>query len=201
MTCCHSFLAARAGGVIRVLPLPPLRPADGSADSWCDHDTAARYARPDGLGSVPPRPRTSLQQGLGSSDGRWRAFVSSFPSPYPLFQENKAKARARTTPFQGAGAGQAVEDALVLENLFRYVRDPATVSRALSAYDQVRRPRKQRVAETSLEVGRMVASLDASISDDMDKIRESLETRIHWIWNRDLVAQNEEVVRLFKEAL
>ena len=94
-----------------------------------------------------------------------------------------------------------MEDALVLENLLAQVRDPATLSRALAAYDQVRRPRKQRAAETSLEVGRMVAFLDPDIGDDMDKIRESLETRMHWIWNRDLVAQNEEVIRLFREAL
>lgn len=105
------------------------------------------------------------------------------------------------TPFQGQGAGQAVEDALVLENLFGHVLDAAMVPRALAAYDQVRRPRKQRVAETSLEVGRMLTYLDPSIGDDLDKIHESLETRMHWIWNRDLTSQNEEVVRLFKESL
>ena len=127
--------------------------------------------------------------------------MSSIPSPHHSRQKQKAKPRSRTTPFQGAGAGQAVEDALVLGNLFGQVRNPATVSKALAAYDQVRRPRKQRVAETSLEVGRIVASLDPGIGDDIDKIGKFLETRMHWIWNRDLVAQNEEVVRLFKEAL
>ncbi|MCJ1377151.1 hypothetical protein MMC17_000243, partial [Xylographa soralifera] len=105
------------------------------------------------------------------------------------------------TPFQGQGASQAVEDALVLVNLFGHVRDATTAPKALAAYDQIRRPRKQRATETSLEVGRLVTFMDPDVGDDLDKIREELDTRMHWLWNRDLTAQNEAVVRLFKESL
>ena len=106
-----------------------------------------------------------------------------------------------TTPFQGAGAGQAIEDALVLENLLGQVRDAAVVPKALAAYDQVRRPRKQRLSTTSLDTGRLLCFRESGVGNDLEKIKESLATRMHWIWERDLEAQNEEVVRLFKESL
>jgi hypothetical protein len=64
------------------------------------------------------------------------------------------------TPFQGAGAGQAVEDALVLSHLLSHVKSASDVAKALQAYDQVRRPRKQRIAETSLEVGRVLTGFN-----------------------------------------
>ena len=105
------------------------------------------------------------------------------------------------TPFQGAGGGQAVEDALVLENLLAQVRNPVDIPMALAAFDQVRRPRKQRLSKTSLDAGRMLCFREPGVGDDLEKIKESLETRMHWVWNRDLKAQNEEVVRLFKESL
>lgn len=107
----------------------------------------------------------------------------------------------RITPYQGQGAGQATEDALVLGNLFAHVRTAADIPFALAAYDQVRRPRKQRMATTSLDTGRLLTFKDPAVGDDLDLIRSMMETRMHWIWNRDLEAQNVDVVRLFKESL
>ena len=55
-----------------------------------------------------------------------------------------------STPHQGAGAGQAIEDVFVLSNLLGRTKEVKDVERALYAYDQVRRPRSQRVVTTSL---------------------------------------------------
>ena len=107
----------------------------------------------------------------------------------------------RLVPFQGQGAGQAIEDALVLENLLGQIPSAAVVPEALAAYDQVRRPRKQRVATTSLHMGQLLGFRDSGMLDDLDMIKRSMATRMHWIWNRDLEAQNQEVLRLFKESL
>ena len=52
-----------------------------------------------------------------------------------------------TTPWQGQGASQAIEDALVLETLLGRVRSVSRISNAFSAYDQIRRERTQRVGK------------------------------------------------------
>lgn len=106
-----------------------------------------------------------------------------------------------TTPFQGQGAGQAIEDALVLETLLGRVDDAKSIANAFVAYDQVRRPRSQRVVKTSREAGRLVGMLTEGVGSDLGKIRERLETRMHWIWNRDLEKQNAEALALLEESL
>ena len=53
-----------------------------------------------------------------------------------------------TTPWQGQGASQAIEDALVLETLLGRVHNVKHVSNAFSAYDQIRRARTQRVGKS-----------------------------------------------------
>lgn len=105
------------------------------------------------------------------------------------------------TPFQAQGAGQAIEDACVFSALFENVTAPQDVARALAAYDQVRRPRAQRVVSTSREAGELFAMNQPGVGGDLNKMREKLETRMHWIWYRDLVAQNEAAVKLFDEAV
>lgn len=37
------------------------------------------------------------------------------------------------------------------------------------------------------------------VGDDVDKMKQYLDTSMHWIWDRDLVAQNEDAVKLFEE--
>lgn len=56
-----------------------------------------------------------------------------------------------STPWQGQGASQAVEDALVLETLLGRVEDMKHIPNVFAAYDQVRRPRTQRVGK---QIGR-----------------------------------------------
>lgn len=106
-----------------------------------------------------------------------------------------------TTPYQGQGAGQAIEDALVLETLLGRLHDPKYIPNAFVSYDQVRRARSQRVVKTSREAGRLVAMMAEGVGSDVEKIRDKLETRMHWIWNRDLEKQNAEAIALFEESL
>lgn len=105
------------------------------------------------------------------------------------------------TPFQAQGAGQAIEDACVLSALFEKLSTPQDVPKALAAYDQVRRPRAQRVVSTSKEAGQLYSMNQPGVGDDLEKMKEKLETRMHWIWYRDLVSQNETAVKLFEEAV
>lgn len=105
------------------------------------------------------------------------------------------------TPFQGQGAGQAIEDACVLQALLGKVHDKKYIPNALSAYDQVRRPRAQRVVTTSREAGYLYTMQLDGVEDDVDKIREALEERMHWIWHRNIQAQNQAALDLYEESL
>lgn len=109
-----------------------------------------------------------------------------------------------TTPWQGQGAGQALEDALVLKHL---LTDPSTSPNAKQlpnvfyAYDQIRRPRTQRVVKTSREAGILFAMRMPGIETDTKKLSEELGRRMHWVWHRDLKAQNRAAAELFLESL
>ena len=102
---------------------------------------------------------------------------------------------------EGQGAGQAIEDACVLSALLGEVKKPRMIKNAFLAYDQVRRVRTQRVVSTSRETGRLISFRGEGIGDDLEKLREILSNRAHWLWNRDMAAQNKEALLLFEEGL
>ncbi|KAL8830418.1 MAG: hypothetical protein Q9191_001447 [Dirinaria sp. TL-2023a] len=106
-----------------------------------------------------------------------------------------------TTPYQGQGAGQAIEDALVLAKVLAEVSEPCMVQNAFLAYDQVRRVRTQRVVSTSREMGQIISMQLEGVGNDINKMGKLLGSMEHWIWNRDMVQQNQEVVQLFRESL
>ena len=106
-----------------------------------------------------------------------------------------------TTPYQGQGAAQAIEDALVLATLLAEVSDPKLIQNAFLAFDQVRRVRTQRVVSTSRDSGQLVGMRAEGVGNDIEKMRELLSFRVHWIWNRDMVEQNREALQLFTESL
>ena len=111
-----------------------------------------------------------------------------------------------TTPYQGQGAGQAIEDALILGTLLAQVSRHENhrhdeIPNALQAYDQVRRVRTQRVVTTSRDSGELVGMRAVGVGGDVEKMRELLSYRVHWIWNRDMEEQKREAVQLFRESL
>ena len=102
-------------------------------------------------------------------------------------------------PFQAQGAGQAIEDACVLSALFKNITTRDDVPRALAAYDHVRRPRAQRAVSTSREAAQLMSMKRPGVGSDIEKMGKEFETRMHWIWHHDLVAQNEAAVKCFEE--
>ncbi|TRX95547.1 hypothetical protein FHL15_003505 [Xylaria flabelliformis] len=58
------------------------------------------------------------------------------------------------TPWQGAGAGQAIEDALILDTVLGHITSREEISAAFQAFDAIRRPRCQRLVDSSKETGR-----------------------------------------------
>ncbi|KAF2259427.1 putative salicylate hydroxylase [Lojkania enalia] len=91
-----------------------------------------------------------------------------------------------TTPHQGAGAGQAIEDALTLSVLLeRALTTGKSFAKTFSVYDAIRRPRSQRVVATSRAAGDTYA-FTGPAGGDAVLLREELLHRYNWIWEHDM---------------
>ena len=126
--------------------------------------------------------------------------------PAPTYTKDRicllGDAAHASTPHQGAGAGMAIEDALVMSTLLGEVyRDGSAtkggIEKAFGAYDKVRRPRSQKLVTTSKEMGELVEFQVPGIMDDEEKFVANLSERFKWIWDADLDAHVKEA----KEAL
>ncbi|CZT02996.1 hypothetical protein WAI453_012220 [Rhynchosporium graminicola] len=110
--------------------------------------------------------------------------------PAPTFYKERfailGDAAHATTPHQGAGAGQAIEDAFVLSNLLGQIKKTDDIEKAFHAYDAVRRPRSQKVVKTSREAGALYNFQDKELGTDLEKVRRRLHERYNWIWDEDL---------------
>ncbi|KAK5172726.1 uncharacterized protein LTR77_002846 [Saxophila tyrrhenica] len=104
-----------------------------------------------------------------------------------------------STPHNGAGAGQAIEDALCMSRVMRLVYDAADISRAYAAFDQIRRPRSQRQVQIARDSGWLYDLQLPGYMDDWEKIKELLQTKQKWVWDHDLEADVREAERVFRE--
>lgn len=101
-----------------------------------------------------------------------------------------------STPHQGAGAGQAVEDAYLLSALLGLLKAPSEIESALYAYDAIRRPRSQKVVRTSREAAALYDFEGQGLEFDLKRVEERLSIRYEWIWHEDLEAQLERAKAL-----
>ena len=125
---------------------------------------------------------------------KWALF--DHPECHTFYKRNFAligDAAHASTPHQGAGCGQAFEDALIMCNLLadEAIQTREHVGSAFAAYDAVRRPRTLEVVRTSRENGEICMMRGESTGKDFGKIKATLDTRFHWIWDEDLDEQVE----------
>ena len=122
--------------------------------------------------------------------------------PAPFYAKRRicivGDAAHATFPFNGQGAAQAVEDAAVLNALFKEVTRLEEVDAALQAYDEVRRPRSQKVAALARQFGRMYAFIEPGVGRDLDKTRMIMRAGADFTNNVDLDAQNEDALSRFR---
>jgi len=102
-----------------------------------------------------------------------------------------------SSPHQAAGAGQALEDALILSKLLGLVKTKKDLDVAFRVFDTNRRPRAQKVVTTSFEAGQIYMFRDPQIKDDTRKIADNANARLPWIWTHDLGADVEWAVKEF----
>lgn len=70
---------------------------------------------------------------------------------------------------------------------------------AFEAYDRIRRPRSQKVVETSHEAGELVALRLPGVGDDPEAFRKNIEWRQDWMWHRDISGEAEEAGVVFRK--
>lgn len=106
-----------------------------------------------------------------------------------------------TTPWQGSGAGMSVEDSLILSTLLGLAKTPAEAIAALRVYDQVRRPRTQKIVQSSRGTGDIMTGKGPEIGLDLAKLKEKLLPRWDFIINFDNEKHAEEAKQLLAKEL
>lgn len=78
------------------------------------------------------------------------------------------------SPWQGAGAGLAIEDALVLGHLLSNISSVGDLEAVFRAFDAVRRPRCQSVVDSSRATGQLLCGQTPDIGVAAGKMGEAL---------------------------
>lgn len=102
------------------------------------------------------------------------------------------------TPWQGSGAGQAIEDAMILETLLKEVKAPSQLAAAFQAYDQIRRPRTQSIVHSSYGTGLLMCGQGSGVGLDVEKIRGALPGRWADIYGLDMAEHKREALAALK---
>jgi 2-polyprenyl-6-methoxyphenol hydroxylase-like FAD-dependent oxidoreductase len=104
-----------------------------------------------------------------------------------------------SSPSQAAGAGQGLEDALVLSRLLGLVESVDQLDTAFQAYDAVRRPRAQRVVQESNEVGIAYFLVHPNFGNNLQKLTDDANRRLPQIWWHDLEGDCKTAENHFKD--
>ncbi|KAH8726259.1 hypothetical protein GQ44DRAFT_794841 [Phaeosphaeriaceae sp. PMI808] len=116
-------------------------------------------------------------------------------------------------PHQGAGAGQCLEDALIMSRVLGklHCNTPKSIlstpsplrtkiiESAFQAYDEIRRPRAQKQVRTSHACGEVYNLMDPTAGDSIVRSVENLNSRFAWIWKHDLAGDIQIAERRFEE--
>jgi salicylate hydroxylase len=108
-----------------------------------------------------------------------------------------------STSHAGAGAGMAIEDALILSVLLSdsKVTLPTDLPSVLTVYDSVRRPRTQRLVKHSRDAALLYQYRKLGVGDDLGKIRVDLENMQRWIWDMDVETYVQEAKEILGKKL
>ncbi|KAK6211793.1 hypothetical protein LQW54_005652 [Pestalotiopsis sp. IQ-011] len=103
-----------------------------------------------------------------------------------------------TTPWQGSGGGMSIEDTLILSTLLSRAKTPKDATAALKAYDQVRRPRTQRIVESSRGTGLIITGQGEETQLDLHRLKEKVLPRWDFILNIDMEKHRDDAIKLMK---
>ncbi|RWA07078.1 hypothetical protein EKO27_g8029 [Xylaria grammica] len=100
-----------------------------------------------------------------------------------------------TTPWQGSGAGLAIEDAMILAALLAHVRSANEIEAAFQAFGDVRQPRCQKVIGSD---GYHSCGRHSAAGLDPERLNEALTTRLQHIHGLDHDTHKSEALEKFE---
>ncbi|KAL7893054.1 hypothetical protein HDV64DRAFT_157149 [Trichoderma sp. TUCIM 5745] len=104
-------------------------------------------------------------------------------------------------PHQGAGAGQALEDAYILSHVLGICNSSSDLLAAFSAYESVRMPRAKFVQIHGRRQGELLDLQRPDIGDDLEKLKAVIDVPIREIWNCNLVAELDKALAMMQKEL
>ncbi|KAI0355681.1 FAD/NAD-P-binding domain-containing protein [Trametes cingulata] len=125
--------------------------------------------------------------------------------PLPFYTQDRVAllgdAAHAMTPHQGAGAGQAIEDAFILAEVLGHPRTTlSTLHHALSAYEAVRLPLANHVLKGSRESGDMY-EFNGPLWDDLPRLGPQIGRQWNWLWETTPHGEREKAFRLLLQKL
>ncbi|KAJ3543230.1 hypothetical protein NM688_g5882 [Phlebia brevispora] len=102
-------------------------------------------------------------------------------------------------PHLGAGSGQGIEDAEMLAELLGHPQTTLeNVEEILKVYDEIRRPRAQKVWEGSVHAGRVVDGYGPS-GMSADGLRKDIPGMWDFVWRHDMEGNVQQAVQTLEE--
>ncbi|RYP64753.1 hypothetical protein DL770_009138 [Monosporascus sp. CRB-9-2] len=105
-----------------------------------------------------------------------------------------------STPWQGSGGGMSIEDSLILSTLLGRAKTLPEAITALKVYDQVRRPRTQRIVQSGRDLGTLLTSSNEKTGLYV-KEPEKLLRRWDFILDIDIEEHCNEAIEMMEEEL
>ena len=99
-----------------------------------------------------------------------------------------------TLPHQGQGCCMAVESAAALAVLLKNAKDGDTPEVVFRKYSELRKPRTDKMTETSAAAGRKVLSSGPESIEQEDFLREKIERNWNWIEEYDVLEDVQAVL-------
>lgn len=104
-------------------------------------------------------------------------------------------------PHQGAGAGQALEDAYILSHVISICNSSSDLLAAFRAYECVRMPRAKFVQIHGRRQGELLDLQRPDVGDDLEKLKAVIDVPIREIWNCDLGAELHKALAMMEKEL
>ncbi|KAI0802812.1 salicylate hydroxylase [Xylaria sp. FL0064] len=101
-----------------------------------------------------------------------------------------------STPWQGAGAGQALEDCVILATLLGETKELKDITKAFQVFDSVRAPRCKQIIQSSREVGNILCS--PGNYETLEDWRKALERKWDDLYDFDLEAQEGDALKALR---
>ncbi|KAF2451243.1 FAD/NAD(P)-binding domain-containing protein [Karstenula rhodostoma CBS 690.94] len=103
------------------------------------------------------------------------------------------------TSWQGSGAAQALEDAMILDTLLGQVKYVSDIPAVVRAYNHVRRCRTQRIVHSSAETGLIMCGRGTDTGLDIGKVQQLLPGQWHFIYDHDHAKHKQAALRSFDQ--